>query len=364
MKSVLFAVILLLILSCKESETQFNYTNPIKDMDFRDTHILYDEGIYYAVGTCSPYWAGKNPGVKIYSSKDLVTWKYEKLLIDASTLADTVWYRDRFWAPELRKIGRKYYLTFNCQNNEHGYADIQSQKAYHACGVAVSDHILGPYTVVTDKKPLTSFPSNDLSLFVDENEKTYAFFNNGWTDLHHIYVAEIDLSTCRLKEEPVKLISQEPGKWDGAGVEGSHVIKRNGIYYLFYSSWTKGYAVGYATAKNIYGPWTKYENNPLFGSYSENDTTYIVREGREIQSPECNISGIGHNQIFVGPDGRYWTSYHGYIKKSPNAVTLIDPIWFEKNQIKTNTPTYTPQGIVISKSIIKRNKRENGVGLQ
>lgn len=38
----------------------------------------------------------KNPGIKIYSSDDLLNWKFEKLLIDRSKLDTTVWYLDRF----------------------------------------------------------------------------------------------------------------------------------------------------------------------------------------------------------------------------------------------------------------------------
>lgn len=360
--TVVFCLAALLItIGCSEKKVTFTYTNPIVDMDFRDTHIIPDNGIYYAVGTCAPYWGGANPGVKIYSSNDLQSWKFEKMLIDASLLDSAAWYKDRFWAPELRKIGSRYYLTFNCQNNSGNYGDIDNQKHYHACGVAVADSILGPYKVMTESEPLTPFASNDLSLFEDENGKVYAFFNNGWTDIHRIYVAEMNAETCRLMEDPVLLIGQESGKWDAAGIEGSHVIKKDGTYYLFYSSWTRGYAVGYATASSVYGPWKKHENNPIFGSYLENDTTYLVKNGKYFADPDCKIYGIGHNQVFVGPDGRYWTSYHGYIKGNPNAVTLIDPIWFENGKIQTNTPTYNQQSIEVSPQIIKENKDMNGI---
>ena len=69
-----------------------------------------------------------------------------------------------------------------------------------------------------------------------------------------ICIIFLDLEKCGLKEEPKTLISQELGRWDDAGIKGSHVIKKEGIYYLFYSSWTRGYAVGYATAKMCMDP--------------------------------------------------------------------------------------------------------------
>ena len=229
--------LLVFLFSCNKNKQEFIYQNPIVSLDLRDSHIVPYEGKYYAVGTCPPYWGGVNPGVKLYVSENLQDWRFDRMLIDASQLDSTVWYKDRFWAPELRKINNKFYLTFNCQNNSGGYGDVENQKHFHACGIAVADSITGPYKVMTHDEPLTKFASNDLSLFQDEDGKVYAFFNNGWTDLHHIYVAELDLEKCCLKEEPKKLISQEPGKWDGAGIEGSHVIKKDGIYYLFYNDY-------------------------------------------------------------------------------------------------------------------------------
>ena len=35
-------------------------------------------------------------------------------------------------------------------------------------------------------------------------------------------VAEIDLEKAELKEEPIECIKQEPGQWDGGGIEGRH----------------------------------------------------------------------------------------------------------------------------------------------
>lgn len=347
-------VVVLYFLAAACTQQEFTWTNPLNDLEYRDTHIIPDDGKFYATGTCEPFWGGPNPGVKLYSSDDLINWKFEKLLIDAFALDSNVWYRDRFWAPELRKIGSTYYLTFNCQNNSGSYAD-PDMKHFHACGVATATNIMGPYTVRTHEKPLTSFPSNDLSLFQDENGKVYAFFNNGWTDIHKIFVAELDTVTITLKEEPVELFAQsDPGSWDSNGIEGSHVIKNEGTYYLFYSSWTMGYAVGYATATNIYGPWTKYGKNPLFGAHVKDDKSFIVREGVVTEDPDSPFITVGHNQVFTGPDGRIWTSYHGNIKGESKTKTLIDALWFEDGLLKTTAPEYKKQSVRINRSMLRQ----------
>ncbi len=346
---LLTGVLFLFMSSCGQVDPdyRFTYQNPIDQLEFRDTHVIWGDSTFYAVGTSAPFWEGQSPGVKLYRSPDLLNWEYVDLLIDAHALPDDVWYKDRFWAPELHRINNRYFLTFNCQNSGGGHYYEPDMYHHHACGLAVADHIEGPYTVKTHDEPLTPFPSNDLTLFTDRDGKVYAFFNDGWTDIHNIYVAELDTVNYVLKEDPVKLISQEPGTWDGGGIEGAFVITHEDTYYMFYSSWTRGYAVGYATADNVYGPWTKYENNPLFGAFSEDGTNYLFREGEIIADPASPYITVGHNQVFTGPDGRYWTSFHGYVEGREKPATIIDPIWFENGRIKTDAPTYTEQEVML-----------------
>ncbi len=314
----------------------WTYHNPNKQVPLRDACILPDQGRYYVVGTCEPFWESDplpNPGVKLYSSDDLNEWHYEGLLIDAAELPEDVWYKDRFWAPELHHIRGRYYLTFNSRNQS------REHRHHHACGVAVADQVTGPYKVLNHDEPLTPWPSNDLTLFEDDDGKVYAVFNNGWTDIHHIYVAELDLEAMRLIEEPVKLISQEPGTWDGGGIEGAYVVKVDDIYYMFYSSWTYGYAVGYATATDIRGPWTKSPENPLFGALRDRGG---VRYGKKIEDPEFPYWEIGHNAVFRGPDGRHWISCHAYLKGAELPAMLIDPVEFKDGRIIFEGPSYKP----------------------
>lgn len=336
------------ILFARDDREEFYYTNPNTQLPFRDTQIIPDDSVFYAIGTSPPYWGGPNAGIKLYRSPDLRNWEYVSLLIDAAKLDADVWYKDRFWAPELHRFNNRFFLTFNCQNSGGGSYASAEMKHFHACGLAISDSIGGPYTVVTHEKPLTPFPSNDMTLFQDSDGKIFCFFNNGWTNLHHIYVAELDTVNYRLKEDPILLISQEPGKWDGSGIEGAHVIRHDSIYYMFYSSWTQGYAVGYATSESVYGPWVKSSDNPLFGAFIRNDSTFLFKEGKICYAPDSPYSTVGHNQVFTGPDGSLWISCHGYRKGDENASMIMDPLWFEKGKIKTNAPTYKPQVVMIN----------------
>ena len=131
--------------------------------------------------------------------------------------------------------------------------------------------------------------------------------------------------------------------WDAIGIEGAYVIKRNGIYYLFYSSWTRGYEIGYATARNIRGPWKKHEGNPIYGAMNKS----TCHKNGFTWSGDANspFNQVGHNEVFTGPDGRLWLSCHGITDDNPEQPALvIDPIDFdEEGNIRKKIPSYTLQ---------------------
>lgn len=340
----------------------FRYINPNEQVLMRDTQIIpnEDDGKYYAVGTL--FWGGKdkegNAGFRLFVSDNLKDWRPGPWIMKQSEIPKEAWYRRLFWAPEIHKIKGKWYFTYNCDGTQP--YDTSRYIAPHGSGISVADNITGPYKILSEK-PLAPWPTNDLTLFQDENQKVYAFFNDGFFNMksypnsvHSIYVAEIDLDKGELTEEPKKLLTQQKG-FESIGIEGAHVVKVEDIYYLFYSGFYGGYAVGYATAKNVYGPYTRAENSPLFGARHSGE---LIQNGKvsEIEHP---YREIGHNQIFKGPDGQYWTSCHAYLKKGDNqfgALLIIDPLQFKEGKIISNAPTWTPQEVKITPGMLKHFK--------
>ena len=325
----------------QKKDRVFEYQNPIKngiEGGMRDCQVFEDKGKYYLIGTSSPFFGyrtGKpSPGIKIYSSDDLLNWKYEKLLIDRSKLDSAVWYLDRFWAPEIHKINGKYYLTFNCSNESKIENKLQGLHG----GIAVSDEILGDYSVLTHDEPFRK--GNDLTLFKDDDGKVYAFNNHSKT----IFVSEVDMHNVKPIGSPKPCITSgnlENGDWDGISIEGAYCIKRDGQYFLFYSSWSRGYEIGYATANHPLGPWTKYEQNPIYGAQNESS---CERYNMEFTGdPDNPWAAVGHNEVFEGPDGRLWISCHGILKEDGIPYLVIDPIDFVNGEIKINGPTFTKQ---------------------
>jgi beta-xylosidase len=306
----------------------------------RDCQVIEDNAKYYLIGTSSPFFGYRtgeaSPGIKIYSSTDLLNWKYEKLLIDRSKLDSTLWYLDRFWAPEIHKIKEKYYLTFNCSN------ESKIENKFHGLhsGIAVSNEILGDYTVLNHAEPFCK--GNDLTLFEDDDGKVYAFNNHSKT----IFVSEVDMQNAKPIGDPKQCITSgnlEHGDWDGVSIEGAYCIKRDGKYYLFYSSWTRGYEIGYATADHPFGPWTKFDHNPVYGAQNEfSCKKYKMEFSGDTDNP---WAAVGHNEVFKGPDGRFWISCHGILKNEGVPSLVIDPIDFEDGVMKIKGPTHTLQTI-------------------
>ncbi len=358
--SFAFFIVLFFLSSCREKVYEFTYCNPNDQVLMRDTHVIpnFDDGKFYAVGTLAWGWRDSlgNAGFRLYVSENLKTWQPGPWIMKQSDIPQEAWYRDQFWAPEIHKINGKWYFTYNCIGNQD--IDNDLYRTPHGSGISVSDKITGPYKILA-KKPLAPWPSNDLTLFQDDDKKVYALFNNGFFNMkkhpeskHSIYIAEIDLDEGRLKETPCKLLTQQDG-FEAKSIEGAHLVKVDGVYYLFYSGWEGGYAVGYATASNVYGPYIRAKNNPLFGAQHDGA---LIRNGEKILNVDHPFREIGHNQIFKGPDGRYWTSCHAYLKGGDNrfgSMLMIDPLDFKSGVVITTAPSWTPQTLAIDPEMLR-----------
>ena len=319
-----------------QSMAAFTYTNNIRGTMIRDAQILEVDGTYFMSGTSTVFFpdakdnhlGGISPGATLYSSKNLLDWKFEKVIVERDP---SRWYDNYFWAPEIHRINGKFYLTFWCDP---------------CLGLAVADRIDGPYKVLNEKEGIRG--AFDGSLFQDDDGKIYLFFGG-------VSASEIDLNTAQLVGEKFDCIHSGPkGTWDN-GTEGSFVIKRNGIYYLFYSSWAEGYQVGTATATNVRGPWTKTSNSPVYGAQRKDN---CERNGSAFtQNPAVPFSEVGHNAIFTGPDGRDWICCHAMLKHPFVPRLCFDPLTIANGLvtsandgiIKKNGPTWTPQTVPIAK---------------
>ena len=271
---------------------------PIRDeqanlITIRDPMILPVGDTYYLTGTQPPYFQGPNDGIHLWSTKDLVHFQDHGLILKREDMPESMWCRDRFWAPELfdGKDGY-FYLTFNCRNSSEEY------KYPLRSGIARAKNVTGPYEIMTKEQAIShSLPGDtcDATMFRDDDGSLWIAFNNNPQRLllHRLDTETFTISDCQIAAE----IGAE-GEWDHIGVEGQCIVKRCGLYFQWYSSWTYGYNAGLLVANDIHGPWKKSPQNPIL---ADNQIWHRA----------------GHNHSFRGFDGQDYLIFHAN-SRDPN----------------------------------------------
>lgn len=300
------------------------YYNNLKGLvpDCADPYILNHEGTYYLYGT------GGQKGIRVYKSADLVNWSEAAGVKDGFALDSAdVWGNHSFWAPEVYHLNGKFYMFYSVMTR---------------LAIAESDSPLGPF-IQKVKKPLhPEIPEIDSHLFIDTDGKKYLYFVR-FTGGNEIWMAEMKDDFSGIKEETLTRCFGVSEPWEKTPkkpvakvAEGPFMLKHNKLYYLFYSAnhyKSQDYAVGYAVSASPFGPFVKYENNPI-----------LIGDGK-------TIFGTGHHSFFKSNSGQLYIVYHSH--KSGEAIqprtTCLDRCDFVKDsenkpdKFVVYGPTTTPQ---------------------
>lgn len=276
---IIISVVCAFLQSCK-------FTKPIgEEILLADPTIFVQDGKYYLTGT----YSADALQFYVYESKDLKIWKNRKVLLSQGK---NNYGEKGFWAPQIFKYDDEYFLTYTA--SEH----TALAKSSKLTGIYVQDSI----------KPIDNSAKNiDSYIFKDDDGKCYLYhvrFNKG----NYIWVGEFDMEKGSIKPGTLKQCLDNTQAWEATSnyksnhvMEGPSVIKKDGIYYLFYSAnhfRNIDYAVGYATAPTPYGPWTKNPLNPIIHRS-------IVGE-----------NGSGHGDFFQGIDNNMYYVYHVHYSDS------------------------------------------------
>lgn len=253
-------------------------SNAQSQLPLGDPFIMYHQGTYYAYGTQSP------DGIVVYVSDDLKKWRIPAKAQNGLALHKSeVYAEQRFWAPEVYFVNNRFYMYFSADE--------------HIC-VATSDSPLGPFKQTVKKPMIEDEKCIDNSLFIDDDGKAYLSFVR-FTDGNAIWIAGLEDDLTTLKRETITPCLHVSQLWENEMArvnEGSFIVKHQGIYYMSYSAnhfESPKYGVGFATAKNIMGPWEKYEQNPI------------------LQNPD-GLKGVGHSAMFRDKDGQLRIVFHSH----------------------------------------------------
>lgn len=196
--------------------------NPVLKGFNPDPSIVRVDNTYYLATSTFEWW----PGVQIHESRDLVNWKLithplnEKRLLDMTGNLDS----GGVWAPDLSYCNGKYYLV---------YTDVKvTDGSFKDCYnyLITAPDIYGPWS---DPVVLNT-AGFDASLFHDENGKKF-LVNQYWDprSFHHPFYG---IMCTEYSEKDQKLIGEPWVIYKGTKekfVEGPHIYRRNGYYYLF-----------------------------------------------------------------------------------------------------------------------------------
>lgn len=271
-----FTLIFVSGFSCNAGKEE---TSPdARKIPFGDPFIMLHEDKYYAYGTHGA------DGIEVYVSDDLKTWSGPAGVSSGYALhKDDVWGNRWFWAPEVYNVKGKFYMYFSADE--------------HIC-VATSDSPLGPFIQQVKKPMIEDEKAIDNSLFIDDDGTPYLFFDR-FNDGLNIWVAELEENLLDIKPGVWHKCINVSQAWEEVWPrvnEGPFVIKHNGKYFMTYSAnsyESPFYGIGFATADNVAGPWTKYSANPIW------------------QKPG-NLVGVGHSALFTDKEGNLRIVFHAH----------------------------------------------------
>lgn len=296
------------------------FVNPVVDRDFPDPDVLQVGDTYYAYATNSG--VAHIQGLK---STDLVRWQ----LLPGVLPAMPEWARPGLtWAPEVTTWdeGQSFVMYFTAR-------DIASDK--QCIGVATAEAPEGPFFGVGDGPLICQAElggSIDAASFRDDDGTPYLLWKNDGNCCGrpvHLYLQQAAPDGLGLVGEPVELITNDQ-LWEGNLVEAPTLWKHDGRYFLFYSANSYAgidYAVGYAVADSVAGPYTKPGDEPFLA------TDFGV--GAAL--------GPGGQDIVVGPDGQTWMLYHSWDPTNSYRRLNVEDLGWEGGRPVLRGPDPGPQ---------------------
>lgn len=330
MKKFHLSYFLPLILFClSEVHAQDSFINPIIPGGFPDPSICRVGEDFYIVNSSFEYF----PALPIHHSKDLINWELigyglnENIYSSPINLSD-VQQEGGIHAPSIRYNNGLFYIV---TTNVYSPLDIRKD-AIMANFVITAKNPEGPWS---EPHLIEGAPGIDPDIFFDDNGKVYfvgthAPGNKFKDGIGAIWVQELDPINWRLNGERYTI-------WDGACggccVEGPHIYKRNGNYYLIVAEGgtSHNHAVMISVSDSINGLYESNPKNPILTSRHLSNNNWV--------------NSTGHADMVQLEDGRWVMVSLGIrneIERSSNMgrETFLMPIqwemaisrWVENNQ--------------------------------
>jgi arabinoxylan arabinofuranohydrolase len=197
------------------------FVNPVIYADVPDADVIRVGSDFYMISTTMHLM----PGAPVMKSKDLVNWEIISYVFDE--IKDSPFYDleggnvygQGQWASSLRCRDGKFYVFF---------ATNRPQRSY----IYATGNPAGKWEKVGE------FDRNfhDASLLFDDDGRVYLAYGSGT-----VRITELKSDLSGVKEDGLDAIAVDGGGQGYPGLlEGSHLCRYNGKYYLFLIWWPRG----------------------------------------------------------------------------------------------------------------------------
>jgi alpha-N-arabinofuranosidase len=300
-----------------------SYRNPILAGFYSDPSITRAGDRFYLVASTFTYF----PGIPVLESPDLVHWKKIGAVIArrAQLDFDGLGLSRGVFAPDIEFHNGTFYVLNTAVDNGGNYFATAKDPA-------------GPWS---DPVWLKDLDGIDPSLFFDDDGKAY-LLNNGppvgtpeYSGHRAIWIQEMDLSAGKLIGPRKVLLDKgvDPATkpiW----IEGPHMYRRNGWYYLLCAEGGTGpqHSEVILRARSPWGPFVPYEGNPI-----------LTQRDLAPDRP-APITNAGHADLIQAGDGSWWAVFlasrtYGGTHYNTGRETFLLPV-----EWKNDWPVILPKG--------------------
>jgi beta-xylosidase len=271
------------------------FQNPVIDRNYADPFVLAVDGLYYAYATGDLTY-----NIQVSTSEDLVNWTPRREALPKLPF----WQpsaKGLTWAPEVVQTSAGYVMHYTAR-------DVQAGR--QCLAVAVADDPAGPFVDESEEPLLCQYDlggSIDSSPFEDTDGRRYLLWKSDGNCCAipvRFFIAPLRDDGLELTGEAVELAGLKVDQgWERTLIEAPTLLLHEEVYYLFFSANdynSRDYAVGYATAADVMGPYLDAEENPILATE--------VPFG----SPPGSPAGPGHQSIVADGAGALWMVYHAW----------------------------------------------------
>jgi alpha-N-arabinofuranosidase len=265
--------------------------NPILAGFYPDPSICKAGNDYYLINSSFAYY----PGLPIFHSKDLLNWKQighvlnrpEQLNLDGAGVSRGL------FAPSISYHNGVFYVICTLVDKGGNF-------------VVTAKDPKGPWS---NPVWLPQINGIDPSIFFDEDDKAYILYNSIPPDNISKHDGHRTIRMNEFDYKNLKVISDNRiivnGGTDMAKkpvwIEGPHIFKKDGKYYLICAEGGTGYNHSEVVFKSVSvdSPFIAYAKNP------------ILTQRHLDTARKAPITTTGHAQFVQGKDGQWWGVFLG-----------------------------------------------------